>query len=146
MVRFATLIVLALAVIAVEPASAHDAGPADVHAFAQRADTLKAEAMARSGATLSVGTPSADFAAEVSAFAREARTLATALSANNAPSDLPCIFRGMAEDAEHQLETLNGAEAQQAYYELGALFDEAAQIARSPDTGMYIPLPCPVSG
>ncbi|TRO95384.1 hypothetical protein FKB34_08410 [Glycocaulis profundi] len=140
MSRFATLLVLACAIMAAEPASA-----SDVHAFAQRADALKDEAMTRSGATLSVAEPG-DFEADVAAFITEARTLANTLSEHGAPSDLPCIFRGMAEDAEYRLGRLGDGDDAEDYYELGALFDEAAQIARSPDTGMYIPLPCPAAG
>lgn len=132
--RIATLFVMAFALIAAEPASAHD-----VRAFADRAEVLKSEALSRAETP---GDTTA-FTGEVEGFISEARSLANALQAHGAPTDLPCIFRGMAEDAENRLNEMEGGETDaEQYAALGELFDQAHQIASEPETEGYIPLPC----
>jgi hypothetical protein len=76
---------------------------------------------------------SAGFLDKLNHFADDAMTLSSSLRAAGAPGDLPCIFKGISEDARAQAETLRLAstktDRQMALDELLVLLDDAAALA-----------------
>jgi hypothetical protein len=76
---------------------------------------------------------SAGFLTKLNHFADDAMALSISLRAAGAPGDLPCIFKGISEDARAQAETLRAAAAktdrQMAIDELLVLLDDAAALA-----------------
>jgi hypothetical protein len=75
----------------------------------------------------------AGFDLKLTHFADTAMTLSTTLRAAGAPGDLPCIFKGISEDARAQAETLKAAQTkldrQMALDELLVLLDDAQALA-----------------
>lgn len=89
------------------------------------------EAEARSLAGRHEFSPS--FLADLTEFSGDSMRLSDALRAGDAPADLPCIFRGISEDAmvhaaELQHAATPAAEAE-AFAALGALLDDAILLA-----------------
>ena len=76
---------------------------------------------------------SPSFLADLTEFSGDSMRLSDALRAGGAPADLPCIFRGISEDAlvhaaELQRATTPAEEAE-AFAALGALLDDAILLA-----------------
>lgn len=74
-----------------------------------------------------------DFEIEIERFAMAAGRLGSWIDGNDGPSDLGCIFRGMAEEGEVQLDALSEAETPRARHEslvrLATMFSDAEIIA-----------------
>ncbi|MEQ1618638.1 MAG: hypothetical protein ABL883_09885 [Terricaulis sp.] len=89
------------------------------------------EAEARSLAGRHEFSPS--FLADLTEFSGDSMRLSDALRAGEAPADLPCIFRGIAEDAmAHAAELQRAAtpaEEAEAFAALSALLDDAILLA-----------------
>jgi hypothetical protein len=89
------------------------------------------EAEARSLAARQEFSPA--FLADLTEFSGDAMRLSDALRAGDAPADLPCIFRGISEDAMvHAAELQQAAtpaEEAAAFAALAALLDDAILLA-----------------
>lgn len=89
------------------------------------------EAEARSLSAQHQFTPS--FLADLTEFSGDSMRLSDALRAEEAPADLPCIFRGISEDAMAHAAALQHAatpaEEAAAFAALGALLDDAILLA-----------------
>ena len=74
-----------------------------------------------------------EYEIEIERFAMTASDLALWIDGHNGPSDLGCIFRGMAQEGELQLGALDGAgspsEARQSLVRLATMFSDAEIIA-----------------
>ncbi|GGH03247.1 hypothetical protein GCM10007420_19480 [Glycocaulis albus] len=131
------------------PALAQDA--ASLIALSER---LQGEAEAR-GDMLEAGStiaaePEDAFFADTARFSSGMRALALHIDTHGGPADLPCIFRGMAEDADMRRTALEADPASaEDYRQLARTFSHAAIIAadvetEGPDTGF--PPSCPSAG
>jgi hypothetical protein len=102
--------------------------PLDVPALA-----AKVEADARTLAAEIQAAPSPErLSGKIAAFSDEAMALSKALREAGAASDLPCIFKGISEDARaraNDLAAKDGAEKRFAVSELLVLFDDAEALA-----------------
>lgn len=100
---------------------------ADIPALAQGVQA-QAEAL-----TVSLSAPDARFHEALDRFAADSMRLSQALREIEAPADLPCIFKGISEDAQAKADALEaapaGEEAALIASELRALFDDAAYLA-----------------
>ncbi|WP_084395624.1 hypothetical protein [Henriciella aquimarina] len=74
-----------------------------------------------------------DYEIEIGRFAMTATRLGHWIDGNEGPSDLGCIFRGMAEEGEVQLDALSGADStrakRQSLVRLATMFSDAEAIA-----------------
>lgn len=116
-------------------------------------ERLQGEAEARAEALDGGNDPvlAADdsFLADTARFSADMRALALHIDTHGGPADLPCIFRGMAEDADVRRTALETAPAADDYRELARTFSHAVIIAadvetEGPDTGF--PPSCPSAG
>jgi hypothetical protein len=110
-------------------AAALAAAPMTLPALASQVQT-EAASLSRE-APKAAGTGGFDL--KLTHFADTAMTLSTTLRAAGAPGDLPCIFKGISEDARTQAETLKAAQSkldrQMALDELLVLLDDAQALA-----------------
>lgn len=101
----------------------------------------------------------ADYEAEIARFADAASRLGSWVDTNHGPSDLGCIFRGMAQEGEVQLDALYEArsprQTRESLIRLATMFSDAEVIAVAAvySSGHDIPAApasvvasCPVSG
>lgn len=106
-------------------------------------------------AAMQAGAVPDGFEAGTARFAVTATRLGDWAETSGAAADLACIFRGMAEEAEAQLDALDAGEApEQALQRLAILFSDAEAIAaaavhasrrsRGPDAARQVPT-CPAS-
>lgn len=99
-----------------------------------------------------------DYEMEIERFAMAATRLGHWIDGNKGPSDLGCIFRGMAEEGEVQLDALHDAksiaEKRQSLLRLATMFSDAEVIAiaaihasdhETPAAPSGIEASCPVS-
>lgn len=130
--------------------------------LAVMAEPLRAEARARAEALFSRPGAAAEplsaddpFIADVEAFAAHAAYLARLADAGGPPTDLGCIFRGMAQDAETRLSGLpaeaSAADQARVYLAMARLFEHAGVIGpmlddeQNENGGASAPPPsCPV--
>ena len=74
-----------------------------------------------------------DYEIEIARFATAATRLGRWIDGNDGPSDLGCIFRGMAEEGEVQLDALfeaeSAGETRDSLVRLAAMFSDAEVIA-----------------
>ncbi|GGB67915.1 hypothetical protein GCM10007417_04710 [Glycocaulis alkaliphilus] len=90
------------------------------------------------------------FLGDTARFSSDMRALALHIDAHGGPADLPCIFRGMAEDADMRRTSLEADPASvEDYRQLARTFSHAVIIAadvetEGPDTGF--PPSCPSAG
>jgi len=141
------------ALILVFAAFAAPAVAQDAAALITLSERLQGEAEARAE-TLESGEAlpaSADdsFLADTQRFSADMRAMAAHIDATGGPADLPCIFRGMADDADARRTALEADPAQaDDYRQLARTFSHAVIIAadvetEGPDTGF--PPSCPAS-
>ncbi|MFC4725040.1 hypothetical protein AB6B38_07855 [Glycocaulis abyssi] len=131
------------------PAFAQDAGR--LIALSER---LQGEAQMRADMLEAGSAPAIDaddaFLADTARFSADMRALALHIDAHGGPADLPCIFRGMAEDADMRRTALEADPASaEDYRQLARTFSHAVIIAadvetEGPDTGF--PPSCPSAG
>ena len=101
----------------------------------------------------------ADYEIEIERFAMAATRLGHWIDGNKGPSDLGCIFRGMAEEGEVQLDALNdagnAADKRRSLVRLATMFSDAEAIAvaaihaadhDTPAAPAGLEASCPVSG
>ncbi|WP_429912325.1 hypothetical protein [Glycocaulis sp.] len=131
------------------PAFAQDAGR--LIALSER---LQGEAQMRADLLEAGSAPTAEaedaFLADTVRFSADMRALALHIDTHGGPADLPCIFRGMAEDADIRRAALEADPASaEDYRQLARTFSHAVIIAadvetEGPDTGF--PPSCPSAG
>ncbi|WP_300379266.1 hypothetical protein [Henriciella sp.] len=95
-----------------------------------REDTASLISVIEASGTVNV--PS-DFETEIARFSMTASRLGSWIDGNGGPSDLGCIFRGMAEEGEVQLDALDTADSARETHtslkRLAAMFSDAETIA-----------------
>lgn len=126
----------------------------DAAALITLSERLQGDAEARadlleSGDTFAASTDDA-FLTDTAQFSADMRAMAAHIDATGGPADLPCIFRGMAEDADARRAALEADPANaEDYRQLARTFSHAVIIAadvetEGPDTGF--PPSCPAAG
>lgn len=123
----------------------------DVAGLITLSERLQGEAEARADLIEAGSAPDTEaddaFLADTARFAADMRALALHIDTHGGPADLPCIFRGMAEDADMRRTALEAAPASaDEYRQLARTFSHATIIAadvetETPDTGF--PPSCP---
>lgn len=101
------------------------ASPELAEAWGEKAAELYQTALAlREGAEQTAG-----FEAEIARFSVTASRLAGWIDDENGPADLGCIFRGMAAEAESQLEALDAGKTEDALERLTPMFSDAELVS-----------------
>lgn len=115
-------VIIALLSYCAQPAAA---SPELAEAWGEKAGELYQTALAlRDGAGETAG-----FEAEIARFSVTASRLAGWIDHEGGPADLGCIFRGMAAEAESQLEALDAGKTAVALERLTLMFSDAELVS-----------------
>ncbi len=149
---------LALSLLCLVAAPMASASPELAHSWSAKAGDLYLQTAEHMRGAKHGGKHSLDagYVVELERFAYTASRLGAWNDAESGAKDLGCIFRGMAEDVEVQLDALIDAPAPRdkitALKRLSALLDDAQQIgpaaasaAKHAKTGTHAPAACPAN-